>query len=47
MKAALAVMSLPYSDVIHVTAYPRECTETLRAVHDTLIIKSSLFRLRP
>jgi transposase len=28
MKAALAVMSLPYSDAFHVTAFPRECTET-------------------
>ena len=35
MKAALAVMSLPYSDAFHVTAYPRECTETFQAAHDT------------
>jgi transposase len=34
MKAALAVMSLPYSDAFHVTAYPRECTETFQAAHD-------------
>ena len=31
MKAALAVMSLPYSDAFHVTAYPRECTETFQS----------------
>ena len=35
MKAALAVMSLPYSDAFHVTAHPRECTETFQAAHDT------------
>ena len=34
MKAALAVMSLPYSDAFHVTAFPRECTETFQAAHD-------------
>jgi hypothetical protein len=33
MKAALAVMTLPYSDVFHVSAYPRECTETFQAGH--------------
>jgi transposase len=34
MKAALAVMSLPYSDAFFVTAFPRECTETFQAAHD-------------
>ncbi len=34
MKAALAVMSLPYSDAFFVSAYPRECTETFQAAHD-------------
>ena len=33
MKAALSVMTLPYSDVFHVSAYPRECTETFQAGH--------------
>ena len=33
-KAALAVMSLPYSDAFNVTAFPRECTETFQAAHD-------------
>ena len=33
MKAALAVMSLPYSDAFFVAAYPRECTETFQASH--------------
>jgi transposase len=28
VKAALAVMTLPYSDAFLVPAYPRECTET-------------------
>jgi transposase len=32
-KAALSVMTLPYSDVFHVSAYPRECTETFQAGH--------------
>src|SRR3989441_9906934 len=32
-KAAFAVMSLPYSDGFHVSAYPRECTETFQAAH--------------
>lgn len=32
-KAALAVMTLPYSDVYFVSAYPRECTETFQAGH--------------
>ncbi len=32
-KAALAVMTLPYSDVYFVSAYPRECTETFHAGH--------------
>lgn len=32
-KAAFAVMSLPYSDAFHVSAYPRECTETFQAAH--------------
>ena len=34
-KVALAVMSLPYSDAFFVTAYPRECTETFQAAHDS------------
>ena len=33
MKAALAVMTLPYSDAFFVSAYPRECTETFQAGH--------------
>jgi transposase len=33
MKAALAVMTLPYSDAFHISAYPRECTETFQAAH--------------
>src|SRR5664280_3794843 len=33
MKAALSVMTLPYSDVFHVSTYPRECTETFQAGH--------------
>ena len=33
VKVALAVMSLPYSDALFVTAYPRECTETFQAAH--------------
>jgi transposase len=33
VKAALAVMTLPYSDVFFVSAYPRECTETFQAGH--------------
>lgn len=32
-KAALSVMTLPYSDVFHVSAYPRECTESFQAGH--------------
>ncbi len=32
-KAAFAVMSLPYSDAFHVSAYPRECTETFQGAH--------------
>lgn len=32
-KAAFAVMSLPFSDAFHVSAYPRECTETFQAAH--------------
>jgi transposase len=32
-KAALAVMTLPYSDAFLVSAYPRECTETFQAGH--------------
>jgi transposase len=32
-KAALAVMSLPYSDAFHYSAYPRENTETFQAAH--------------
>ena len=31
VKAALAVMTLPYSDALFVSAYPRECTETFQA----------------
>ena len=33
-EAALAVMTLPYSDAYIVTAFPRECTETFHAGHD-------------
>jgi transposase len=33
IKAALAVMTLPYSDAFFVSAYPRECTETFQAGH--------------
>ncbi len=32
-KAAMGVMTLPYSDVYFVSAYPRECTETFQAAH--------------
>ena len=32
-KAALAVMTLPYSDAFCVTAFPRECTKTFQAGH--------------
>ena len=32
-EAALAVMTLPYSDGYFVSAYPRECTETFHAGH--------------
>ncbi len=32
-EAALAVMTLPYSDAYFVSAYPRECTETFHAGH--------------
>jgi transposase len=32
-KAAFAVMTLPFSDAWHVSAYPRECTETFQAAH--------------
>jgi transposase len=35
VKAALAVMTLPYSDAIFMSAYPRECTETFQAGHVT------------
>jgi transposase len=33
VKAALAVMTLPYSDAFLVSAYPHECTETFQAGH--------------
>jgi hypothetical protein len=33
VKAALAVMTLPYPDAFFVSAYPRECTETFQAGH--------------
>ncbi len=33
VKAALAVMTLPYSDAFFVSAYPRECSETFQAGH--------------
>ena len=33
MKAAFAVMTLPFSDAWHLSAYPRECTETFQAAH--------------
>jgi transposase len=32
-KAAFAVMTLPYSDAFHISAYPRECTETFQTAH--------------
>ena len=32
-KAALGVITLPYSDTYFVSAYPRECTETFQAAH--------------
>ena len=31
VQAAISVMTLPYSDVFHVSAYARECTETFYA----------------
>jgi transposase len=34
-KAALAVMTLPYSDAFFVSAYPRECSETFQQAHVT------------
>jgi len=43
-KAAFAVMSLPYSDAFHVSAYPRECTETFQAAH---VAAFSFFRAVP
>ena len=33
VKAALGIMTLPYSDAYFVSAYPRECTETFQAAH--------------
>jgi transposase len=33
IKAAFAVMTLPFSDAWHLSAYPRECTETFQAAH--------------
>ena len=32
-KAALFVMSLPYSDAVFIRAYPRECTESFQDGH--------------
>jgi transposase len=32
-KAALGVVTLPYSDTYFLSAYPRECTETFQAAH--------------
>src|SRR5271156_3438532 len=32
-KAALGVITLPYSDTYFLSAYPRECTETFQASH--------------
>ena len=32
-KVRFAVMSLPYSDAFHISAYPRENTETFQAAH--------------
>jgi len=32
-KAAFAVMTLPFSDAWHLSASPRECTETFQAAH--------------
>jgi transposase len=34
-KAHLAVMTLPYSDAYFLSAYPRECTETFQAGHES------------
>jgi len=33
VKAALFVMSLPYSDALYIRAYPRECTESFQDGH--------------
>ena len=33
VKAALGVITLPYSDAYFLSAYPRECTETFQAAH--------------
>jgi transposase len=33
VKAAFALMTLPFSDAWHLSAYPRECTETFQAAH--------------
>ena len=33
VKAALFVMSLPYSDALFIQAYPRECTQTFQEGH--------------
>jgi transposase len=33
VKAALGVITLPYSDTYFLSAYPRECTETFQAAH--------------
>ena len=33
VKVALFVMTLPYSDAIHIQAFPRECTETFLEGH--------------
>ena len=35
VKAALSVMTLPYSDAFDINAYPRECTETFQHSHST------------
>jgi transposase len=32
-KAAIGVITLPYSDTYFLTAHPRECTETFQAAH--------------
>ncbi len=47
MKAAFAVMTLPYSDAFFVSAYPRECTETFQAATWPPSPSSAACRPRP